>query len=67
VADFDNFLAWGLAWGGFAWGCEAGVCFVTVPPDDSMFRQLHCGLTKPQFFLCFKHFYFSIFVLFFYP
>jgi len=24
-ADFDDFLAWGLAWGGFAWGCEAGV------------------------------------------
>ena len=19
------FFAWGLAWGGFAWGCEAGV------------------------------------------
>ena len=25
MADFDKFLTWGLAWGGFAWGCEAGV------------------------------------------
>ena len=23
--NFDDFFAWGLAWGGFAWGCEAGV------------------------------------------
>ena len=24
-ANFDDCFAWGLAWGGFAWGCEAGV------------------------------------------
>jgi len=24
-ANFDDFFARGLAWGGFAWGCEAGV------------------------------------------
>ena len=24
-ANFDECFAWGLAWGGFAWGCEAGV------------------------------------------
>ena len=24
-ANFDDCFVWGLAWGGFAWGCEAGV------------------------------------------
>ena len=24
-ANFDDFFAWGLAWDGFAWGCEAGM------------------------------------------
>ena len=27
--DLDNSFAWSLAWGGFAWGCEAGVSLGT--------------------------------------
>ena len=36
-ADFDDFFAWSLAWGGFAWGCEAGVYHMHMHPSENVY------------------------------
>ena len=37
--NFGDFFAWGLAWDGFAWGCEAGFFLISLRSSYPRFSR----------------------------